>query len=392
MGFEAHAQEKVLTGIIDNIKTDCLTINGEILQFSAEPVIIFMHIYGSELIEDPGLIPAKVFAQCKINRDKKVTEITFYNSNIKTSIEGNSVFSFNEPIDNYQISPDERYLAFYSKELNLLTVIDLENKRTLWQQSTQSHVYEWIPDNNKNILAFIKEEQNEIIISSIDLSSLKEKNIYYIPGSHTFIDNIWWSPQGNYLGILVIKGQENAHGYSDLIVINKLGELVFQKVDNINSINWSNYENYIVLSKFTSDDYLRNKIQLFNFKTKKEIPLPDAEGLKLEPFFSQDEKGMYFSTIKDLYQEVYCYDFFNSTKLIFRDLKYLENFSWVNKEKFVFTTGPQPQILIYNTQNNDFESLGYGSQPTIINNNIYFLSSSSEDQQKILRKYSLQTD
>lgn len=381
-------QASEIKGIIDEIQANFISINGMELELSEDAVIIFSHTFGSELIEDSSLIPEKVFAQYKLNREKKVQEIIFFNCYPLNS--GNNkaeeIFYFTKEVDSYQLSWDEKYLAYYSGQLQLLTVIDLKEQKILWQNTTNSPVYRWMP--NKNILTFAKENNNQVVISNFHLSSLSEEQIFCIPYSPTLIDTFWWSPQGNYLSLLVIKGLENAHGYSELLLINTDGEPVFEETDHIHDLDWFINENYVVVSKYTEDDFSGNKIQLLNLKTKEKIPLSLTGEIQFAPLVSINGKGIYYSIINGLYQEVFYYDLSTQkNEFIFRDLKYLNNFTWLNNEELVFTGGPQSQIVIFNTQRKDFDFLGIGFQPMVRENHLYFISSPDDHEQRILYKY-----
>jgi len=391
----AYDGEKVLNGIIEKNLGNGITIKGKVFQFGKEPLIIFNHLYGSEVIEDPRLIPAGVYARCRLDEENKIQNIEFCNWFPEDSKEAKreNIYTAFGQIDNYQVSPDQRYLAFFSQELQLLSVIDLHSQDTLWQYPAHYPAFSWVPDKNNIILTYAKETPEEISICNLDLANFAENVLFKTPRSHAFVEQIRWSPLGSYLELLIIKGEDSAHGYSELIVLKKPGEVFFRITDNINGIDWSGNEKYIILSKYTKDDYSENGICLLDVNTLEEIPLPLSEKSPFEPFFALDHEGIYYSVINNLYQEVYYYNFLaNEKELIFKDLKYLTNFNWLTEEELVFSGGYEPQILIFNKEEKKFTLLGTGLQPTVRGKNVYYIGFSREYGQNILYKYSLPDD
>lgn len=382
-----YAQEQTINGRIEKLNENIIILNGQSFQLSKEPLIIFIHANGSEFINNPELIPPNTSARCTFNNMNKITGIIIFSSRFNEPYEFGSkqLFNFSETIDNFSVSPDENYLAFYLSEAGLLKIVNLHNKETIWQTITSVPVFTWVPGTN-NLLTYLKVNETGAKLVNLDLSTLAEKDLLKLSQDNYLIKDLWWSPLGNYLAFLNILGLKDAHGYSQLKLINKDGVYENLVINDVIDISWSTDEGKIVYSKYINDDFSNSKIELCKIDGEI-IPLTITGNLPATPLWAKDNTIIY-SSFKELMQEIFFYDFINNRQeLILEDLKYLNNFYWLGDEELVFTTGYIPEIVIFNIKSKCFKVVNQGYLLQVLHNNIYYLKNNENNQQTVLYKY-----
>lgn len=296
------------------------------------------------------------------------------------------VFCFNEPFESFKISPDENLLAFYSAESKILSIAEISGKNIVWQAETESPVFGWLP-NHQNILTYVKQDKNGFALININTTSLIEDSIYEFFRENSLVSYLSWSPKGNYLAFLSISGLEDSHGYSQLHIIDKNYSQKASFFD-VDTISWALDEEYIAFSRFTWEDYSEAKIELYNLKTSQSKMLPLGEKLQLSPLFTQDGKGILYTSFKNFSQELNYFDLSNNkTRLLIPNLEYLHNLFWLTKDLLVFTNGHNPNIFTYNIQTNKFTIIDQGYMPLVLHNSIYYVKNNFINQQMELLKY-----
>jgi len=206
------------------------------------------------------------------------------------------IFNFDEEPYNFKISPDEKLLAYYSFQSGLLRIVNMDQKKIVWQCFTDTPVYDWLPNNENNVLSYIKKSDNHISLINYNFSTSLETEVFQILDNNSFIYDIWWSPAGNYLAFLSIRGLKDAHGYSQLTIINNQCQYLDFSLDDVYNISWSPDENYLAVTRYIKEDFSQTCMQLINLKTGQSLPFPSSEKIQLNPLFTKDGNGLIYAS------------------------------------------------------------------------------------------------
>ena len=196
------------------------------------------------------------------------------------------------------------------------------------------------------------------------------------------------SPKGTYLALIIITGLEDSHGYSQLKLFNSSGQSLNHKIIDLNYLDWSKDEKYLVYSKFTQEDFSESIVEFLNLENNNIFAIPEEEGIQICPIFSPDDKHILYSTVNKLKHNVYYYNYIDNQKVpIIQDSKFISNLAWLTNGNLLFTQN-MTDIGILNMYNMGLFVIDKGYVPTIVNDNIYYLKPDYEEQKTELFKYS----
>ncbi|KJS81929.1 MAG: hypothetical protein JM58_16035 [Peptococcaceae bacterium BICA1-8] len=307
--------------------------------------------------------------------------------NIPDNANNQKVFDFGEPVNIFRISPDENYLAYYSLASKMLIITNLNEKKIIWQCSTDIPYFVWKPNIEGNILTYIYKKNAGFEILNLDIHTLAVSLLYQEFEDNSFVYDLSWSPKGTYLALIIITGLEDSHGYSQLKLFNNSGQNQNYKVIDLNYLDWSKDEKYLVYSKFTQADFSTSIVEFLNLENNNIVSILE-EGIQVCPTFAPDGKHILYSTVNKLDPNIYYYNYINNQKEpIMLDLKSINNLAWLTEEDLLFTQGMK-NIGIFNMYDKSYKFLAQGYVPTIFNNNIYYLKPDFEEQKTELFRYS----
>lgn len=279
----------------------------------------------------------------------KSTYTDFYKGVMKDSVDnpaGNqTIFEKNAGELNISpsVSPDGRYVAFYSEKDLFSIDLFLANAasgRIVRKLSSTVHENEidalnfiesagtWSPDSKQFAFIAFSKGKNKLLI--VDVFNEKLVKEFLIPGIPSF-NYPAWSPDGQ---TIVVSGL--VEGINDLYSYNlKTGEvkqLTNDKWCNIHP-SWSPDGKYLVYStdQPTEPDIKENKkvgyyiatLEVATGKTKVHRFFPEAENLN--PMFSSNGKSIYFLSNSDGFRNLYSYNL--ETGEIYRQTRILTGIS-----------------------------------------------------------------
>jgi hypothetical protein len=119
--LQANDQCQLITGIIEETASNNIILNGKPYKLANDSLIIFPHANGSELITSVNKIPPLTSAHCFLNSGEEITSIYFSGKfNVDYEKTAQQFYTFNGHVDTYLLSPNEKYLAYYSSQSGLL--------------------------------------------------------------------------------------------------------------------------------------------------------------------------------------------------------------------------------------------------------------------------------
>lgn len=387
----AQTNEKIITGKIQKLSPTKIIVNEKIYNVTTNPLIIFKDSLGAKLISF-NEIPDNINGLYKLNSNNEIIEIqisgreeTINKKNIK------KLYQFKENIFDFQMNYNGKLLAYFNWDENLLKIVNLDKKKIIWQTSLNSPTYSWHP--KKNVLAF---SSSSIEGHKICLYYPNENKIQILLNKTNFtpfyINYIAWAPDGRKIAYTILEGVENAHGYiSGLYIINNRGEITSLKnLSNVNFLTWSPTGKYLAYNQFRQTDISTSAVGIYDFTINKFLTLTRETETEINPIFTPDEKNLIYTDISGITQHINIYNIEENKKVRLKDeLKYIDNFSWLNKQTLVYSFGDRPQIKLYNINNNKSEILGYGFSPRTLNNynSLFFLRNDLENHETYLYLY-----
>jgi len=385
----AQTNEKIITGKIQKLSPTKVIVNEKIYNVTTNPLIIFKDSLGAKLINF-NEIPDNINGLYKLNSNNEIIEIqisgreeTINKKNIK------KLYQFKENIFDFQMNYNGKLLAYFNWEENLLKIVNLDKKKIIWQTSLNSPTYSWHP--KKNVLAF---SSSSIEGHKICLYYPNENKIQILLNKTNFtpfyINYIAWAPDGRKIAYTILEGVENAHGYvSGLYIINNRGEITSLKnLSDVNFLTWSPTGKYLAYNQFRQTDISTSAVGIYDFKINKFLTLTRETETEINPIFTPDEKNLIYTDISGITQHINIYNIEENKKVRLKDeLKYIDNFSWLNKQTLVYSFGDRPQIKLYNINNNKSEILGYGFSPRTLNNSLFFLRNDLKNHETYLYLY-----
>ncbi|MDK2823109.1 MAG: hypothetical protein PWQ67_1156 [Clostridia bacterium] len=382
----AAQEKKLIFGEIKKINKNSILVDNKNYFLNTNPLIIFSDNLGSELITDLELIPEKIFGECTLDENNLIETIKISGKVIdlnNTLIK--KIYEFNSSIYDFKLSSSGQYLAYYSWDTGLLNILNLNKKQIICQLPLENPAFDWF---SLNILTFSNTYENSYEIYNINVCTLEKKLIIREKISNPIINNLSWSKNGNYLAYIILNGLPNSHGYSQLKIVKKFGSNIFKEnISDVNYISWSPQENYLAYSKFINSDLASSKVGIINISTNKVYMLPDDQ-IQLNPIFTLDGNSLIYCDLNNLKQNIKKYSLITKkTEILFEEVKYVSNFSWLNQDQLVFTFGDLPQIKIYNIKYKKNLILDRGLSPLVLKNKVYFLKTDMENNKTSLYVY-----
>ena len=221
------------------------------------------------------------------------------------------------------VSPDGRYVAFYSEKDLFSIDLFLANAasgRIIRKLSSTVHENEidalnfiesagtWSPDSKQFAFVAFSKGKNKLLI--VDVFNEKLVREFLIPGVPAF-NYPAWSPDGSSIVVSgLVEGKNDLFSYN--LKTGQVTQLTNDKWCNIHP-SWSPDGKYIVYSTDQpSEDIRYNKgyyLATYNVETKKtkvHYFFPGAENLN--PMFSSNGKSIYFLSNSDGFRNLYSYN------------------------------------------------------------------------------------
>lgn len=242
-----------------------------------------------------------------------------------------------------QLSPDGRYLAFFSEKdiftLDLF-IADVEKGKIIRKISSISQNNEiddfsfiesggtWSPDGKNFAFVVFSKGKNKLAI--MDLKKGKITDEIELKGIPSF-SNPMWSPDGRYI---VVSGQKAA--VTDLYLYDLQTKKIRQLTDdNFAEIHpsWSPDGQFIVYSKEEINPLLNTKRYTFNINIlnvhsglNRKVDV-FAGASNMNPYFSGDGKSVYFLSDADGFRNLYLYH--TESDKVFRLTEYVTGISGI---------------------------------------------------------------
>jgi len=364
-----QAQERIMPNGENDIN---IYLNENFFSINKISALDFFHLLDAETLENIDTI----------SNDNRLKD------NFSMQTNSQKVFDFGEQVNSFKISPDENYLAYYSLISSMLIIVDLNDKDIIWQCPTDIPYFAWKPNVEETILTYINKKTEGFEIINLDINTLADNLLLQEFEDNSFVYDLSWSPKGTFLALIIITGLEDSHGYSQLKLISNSGENLNYRIIDINYLDWSKDEKFLVYSKFPEGNFSASKVEYLNLEINKIFPIQEEEKIQVCPIFSPDDNHILYSTVSNLEQNVYYYDYINNQKEpIMQDLKYISNLTMLTGEELLLTQDMR-NIGIFNMYDKSLILIDQGYVPTIVTNNIYYLKPDYEEQITELFKYS----
>jgi Tol biopolymer transport system component len=243
------------------------------------------------------------------------------------------------------ISPDGKYIAFFSeKELFTLDLFLADTKTGKIVKKLSSVIRNneiddfnfiesagtWSPDGSKFAFVIFSKGENKLAVLDVKKETIKEE--YVIPGVPAFV-NPAWSPDGKKI---VLSGQ--VEGITDLYLYDletgKVEKLTNDFTGDIHP-SWSPDGKKIIFSKESviEGPGIKNygfDITILDLDTRKTEQIDVfKDSHNMNPFFSSDQKHIYFLSDADGFRNIYRYDM-DSGK-VFRLTEYMTGVSGITE-------------------------------------------------------------
>jgi len=350
------------------------------------PLIIFRDKLGEQLINFEE-IPENIDDQYLIDQENETKTIIISGRQKENEkIYSKKILDFKEAVYDFKISSNGKFIAYYSWDDGLLKIIDLSIKEIIWETTIKHPTYAWHP--HKPILAFSNSGETGYNISLFNPTNLNHKILLNNnEGLCQYINYLCWSPDGKTIAFTILEGLPDAHGYiSNLNLIDELGRLTsLVNISDINFITWSPSGKYLAYSQFLQTDISASTISIFDVLTNKIIPFTKVDTSQINPIFTPDGKYLLYCDINGLSEEINLYNLKEGKeKVLKNELRYVDDFCWLDNETLVYTFGDLPQIKLFNIKNKKSEVIGQGYSLVTINNLLYFLRTSNNNQKTAL--------
>lgn len=260
------------------------------------------------------------------------------------------------------ISPDGKYLAFFS-ERNLFTLdlflADASTGRIIKKLSSVVRDHEiddfsfiessgtWSPDGKTFAFVIFSKGVNKLAFLDVGRSRITRK--FRIPGVASF-SNPAWSPDGSSI---VVTGQ--VEGISDLYLYNLDSGTVKRLTSDFTSNlfpTWSSDGNFIAYSQERLSNGINGRkfsfdiaiLDIRDLKTRRLDVFRDA--YNMNPWFSSDNKFIYFLSDADGYRNLYKYD--NDSDEVYRLTDYMTGISGITAFSPAISLSRDRKIIAFN--------------------------------------------
>lgn len=357
-----------------------IQLNERSIKLSPNLNVVYLDQKGQELI-DLKDIPPNAFTRYFLNSNHVVENIEV-SGRIVTSNNNEKidyVYVFNETVEEFKISPDEKYLAYTDYSRNNLTIIDLITKEVIWKISGEHIYYDWHPQENLLAYSITQDEKisiklyNPETLQSKKIISMKEKNVN---NYNRYINFLQWHPQGELIAYTVLEGFSNAHGcVSALNLVNLSGTInTLPQLNNINYFTWSSTGSFLAYSRFTETNPATSTLGIWDFTKNKNITIQETNSNAHSPIFSSHDKYLIYCNLNGLMDNIIFYNL-HSHKIdtIKEELRWIDNFQWLDEDTLVYTFGDLPQIKKFDIISGNTQVISEGFAPLTINKGLYFL-------------------
>lgn len=285
------------------------------------------------------------------------------------------VFDFNDIIYNFEISPDEKYIAFLDNN-NKLQIKELKTSHSIWKGKKFCTQFSWHPFQNTIVFAEKSNNKTSIIILNCD-----EKYSYQLLEKNKDILSLIFLPKGNLIGIIFLEGLPNSHGYtSSLTLLDQKGKVKkILNIQNINNFTVSPDEKFLAYSKYIADSWELSTIEVINLSTE-DLIFSDTTNNSINPFFTLQKNNLIYCTLNNK-QKIYMTNLNEGKKELLTeetDFSYIDNFYWLDSSQLLYSTGAfSNQLKILDIYSKEIYFIFEGINPIVQNKSIYFIKDNS---------------